>query len=78
MPGVLCRDTDEAIEQRKATSSGGRGGKGLTQGKQLTNGRGSDAEPSSHVDPIGGCAPDRRRVQPTCRRRSTRGRSPVR
>src|SRR5262245_32103402 len=36
-----------------ATSSGGRGGKGLTQGEQPTGGRGSDSAPSCHVDPIG-------------------------
>jgi hypothetical protein len=53
----------EATEQRKVTSSGGRGGKGLTQGEQPTGGRGSDTEPSCHVDPIDGCAPDRGRVQ---------------
>ena len=51
----------EAIEQWKATSGGGRGGKGLTQGKQPTGGRGSDTEPSYHVVPIGGCAPNRSR-----------------
>src|SRR5262245_60231242 len=39
-----------------ATSSGGRGGKDLTQGEQPTGGRGSDSAPSCHVDPIGGCA----------------------
>ena len=37
--------TEEATEQRKATSCGGRGGKGLTQGKQPTDGRGSDTKP---------------------------------
>jgi len=58
----------EAIEQRKTTSGGGCGGKGLTRGKQLTGGRGSDTEPRYHVDPIGGCAPDRRRVQTACLR----------
>jgi hypothetical protein len=30
---LLRPDTEEAIEQRKATSGGGRGGKGLTQGE---------------------------------------------
>ena len=53
----------EAIEQWKATSGGGRGGKGLTQGKQPTGGRGSDTEPRCHVDPIGGCAPERMQFQ---------------
>ena len=57
---------------------GGRGGKGLTQGKQPTAGPGSDTEPSCHVDPIGGCAPDRMRFSNRARRRSTRGWSPVR
>ena len=56
---LLRPDTKEATEQRKATSGGGRGGKGLTQGEQPTGGRGSDTEPSCHVDPIGGCAPER-------------------
>jgi hypothetical protein len=56
----------EAAEQRKVTSGGGRGGKGLTQGKQPADGRGSDTEPSYPVDPIGGCALDRRRVQTAC------------
>src|SRR5258707_5783374 len=32
-----------------------------------TGGRGSDTEPSYHVDPIGGCAPVRMRVQTACR-----------
>jgi len=57
----------EAIEQWKATSGGGRGGKGLTQGKQPTGGRGSHTEPRCHLDPIGGCAPDRSRPQAACR-----------
>ena len=35
-------------------------------GKQLSDGRGSDTEPSCPVDPIGGCALDRRRVQTAC------------
>ena len=56
----------EATEQRKVTSSGGRGGKGLTQGEQPTGGRGSDTEPRYHVDPIAGCAPGRGRVQTAC------------
>jgi hypothetical protein len=47
--------------------SGLTGGKGLTPGKQPTGGRGSDTEPSCHVDPIGGCAPDRMRPQTACR-----------
>jgi hypothetical protein len=47
----------------KATSGGGRGGKGLTRGEQPTGGRGSDAEPRCHVDPIGGCAPERMQFQ---------------
>jgi hypothetical protein len=34
---------------------------GLTQGKQPTGGRGSDTVPSYHVDPIGGCTPERMR-----------------
>ena len=57
--------TDEATEQREETPGGGRGGKGLTQVKQPTGGRGSDTEPSCHVDPIGGCAPERRGGAPT-------------
>src|SRR5262252_2834991 len=61
--------TEEAIEQRKATSGGGRGGKGLTRGEQPTGGRGSDTEPRCHVDPSSGCAPGAHavsnRVQPT-------------
>src|SRR5258706_4407791 len=55
------------MEKRKATSGGGRGGKGLPRGEQPTGGRGSDTEPSYHVDPIGGCAPVRMRVQTVCR-----------
>jgi hypothetical protein len=53
----------EATEQREATSGGGHGGKGLTQGEQPTGGRGSDTEPRYHVDPIGGFTLDRGRVQ---------------
>jgi hypothetical protein len=40
---------------------------GLTRGEQPTGGRGSDTELSYHVDPIGGCAPVRIRVQTVCR-----------
>ena len=64
--------SDEAIlpwkrpNKKKATSGGGRGGKGLTQGKQPADGRGSDTEPNCPVDPTGGCALDRGRV-PTAR-----------
>src|SRR5215510_5252187 len=53
---LLRPDTEEATEQGKVTFRGGRGGKGLTQGKQPTGSRGSDTEPSCHVDPVGGCA----------------------
>ena len=60
---LLRPDTEEATEQGKVTFRGGRGGKGLTQGKQPSGSRGSDTEPSCHVDPIGGCAPDRGRFQ---------------
>ena len=76
--------SDEAIVLMKRSNNGRQlpaevvEGRASPKGKQLTTGRGSDAEPSSHVDPIGGCAPDRRWVQPVCHRRSTRGRSPVR
>jgi hypothetical protein len=56
----------EAAEQRKVTSGGGRGGKGLTQGKQPSDGQGSDTEPSRPVYPIGGCALDCKRVQTAC------------
>jgi hypothetical protein len=48
---------------RSLSSGGGRGGKGLTRGEQPTGGRGSDTEPSCHVDPIGGCAPERMQFQ---------------
>src|SRR5215470_3535337 len=75
---MRSRSTEEAIEQRKAISGGGRGGKGLARGEQPTGGRGSDTEPSYHGDPIGGCALVRMRLQTACSRRSTRGRSPVR
>src|SRR5215468_8566502 len=76
--------SDEVVVPRKrsnkgkATSGGGRGGKGLTRGEQPTGGCGSDTEPSYHGDPIGGCALVRMRFQTACSRRSTRGRSPVR
>ena len=66
--GLQYRGSDRTKE---ATSSGGRGWKGLTQGKQLTEGRGSDSEPNSHVDPIGGCALDRGESKPLALRRST-------
>src|SRR6266481_2305934 len=51
--------SDEVVVPRKrpnkgrSLSGGGRGGKGLTRGEQPTGGRGSDTEPSRHVDPIG-------------------------
>ena len=59
--------TEEAFEQWKATSSGGRGGKGPAQGEQPSGGRGPDTEPGICVDPIGGCAPGDERVQPAHR-----------
>jgi hypothetical protein len=71
--------SDEAIVLMKRSNKGRQlpaevgEGRASPKGNSLTNGRGSDAEPSSHVDSIGGCAPDRRWVQPSCRRRSTRG-----
>src|SRR5260370_12755899 len=55
------------MEQRKPASGGGGGGEGCTRGEQRTGGGGSDTEPSYHVDPIGGCAPVRMRVQTACR-----------
>jgi hypothetical protein len=67
--------SDEAVVPRKRPNKGGQRpaevveGRASPEGEQPTSGRGSDAEPSSHVDPIGGCAPDRRRChtvgQPT-------------
>jgi len=51
------------LDDAQVTSGGGCGGKGLTQGKQPADGRGSDTEPSYPVDPIGGCALDRGRAQ---------------
>src|SRR5215467_15957454 len=56
--------SDEVVVPRKRSnkgrqaSGGDRGGKGLTRGEQPTGGRGSDTEPSCHIDPIGGCAPE--------------------
>ena len=55
--------SDEAIVLMKRSNNGRQlpaevvEGRASPKGKQPTNGRGSDAEPSSHVDPIGGCAP---------------------
>jgi hypothetical protein len=60
---LLRPDTEEAIEQKEATPGGGRGGKGLTQGKQPTGGRGSDTEPSCHVDPNDGCTSSDERIK---------------
>jgi hypothetical protein len=40
-----CLYPAQSAPGKAGTSSGGRGGKSLTQGKQLTNGRGLDAEP---------------------------------
>jgi pimeloyl-ACP methyl ester carboxylesterase len=51
----------------KAAFCGGRGGKGLNQGKQSAGGRGSDTAPSRHVEPIDGCASDRPRSQAASR-----------
>lgn len=64
--------SDEAIVLTKRSNKGRQlpaevvEGRASPKGKQPTNGRGSDAEPSSHVDPIDGCAPDPRWVQPVC------------
>ena len=75
--------SDEAVLPRKRPNKGRQllaevvEGRASPKGKP-TGGRGSDTEPSYHVDPIGGCAPDRMRPQTACDRRSTRGRSPVR
>ncbi len=55
--------TEEASEQWKATSGGGRGGKGPAQVEQPSGGCGPDTEPGICVDPIGGCAPGDERVQ---------------
>src|SRR5207253_5823597 len=69
---------EEATEQRKATSGGGRGGKGLTQGEQPLGGRGSDTEPKCRVDPNDGFASGESVTKSFIARRLTRGRSPVR
>jgi hypothetical protein len=65
--------SDEAIVPWKRSNNGMQlpaevvEGRAFTQGKQPTAGRGSDTEPSYHVVPIGGCAPDRSRPQAACR-----------
>ena len=59
--------SDEATVPRKRPNKGRQlpaevvEGRVSPKGKQPTDGRGSDTEPSCHVDPIGGCAPDRMR-----------------
>src|SRR5262249_38019766 len=55
---LLRPDTCEATEQGEASPGGSRGGKGLTQGEQPLDGRGSDTEPKYRVDPNNGCASD--------------------
>jgi len=60
---VRDEKSDEAILPAKRLNKGGnfrgsRGGRPHPR-EQPTGGRGSDTEPSCHVDPIGGCAPER-------------------
>jgi hypothetical protein len=67
--------SDEVVVPRKRPNKGRQlpaevvEGRASPEGNQPTDGRGSDIEPSGHVDPIGGCAPARRRfsnrVRPT-------------
>jgi hypothetical protein len=45
---------------------------------RATGGRGSDTEPNSHVDPIGGCASGEADFYRSLARCLTQGRSPVR
>src|ERR1700676_3063928 len=72
--------SDEVVVPTKRLNKGRQLPAEVVEGRasQPTAGRGSDTEPSYHVDPIGDCAPERRRLQTVCPRRSTRGRSPVR
>jgi hypothetical protein len=61
--------SDEVVVPRKRSNNGRQlpaevvEGRASPEGKQPTDGRGSDTEPSCHVDPIGGCAPNRWRFQ---------------
>jgi hypothetical protein len=76
--------SDEVVVPRKRSNKGRQlpaevvEGRASPEGNSRQGGRGSDTEPRCHVDPIGGCAPVRMRVQPFVAPRSTRGRSPVR
>jgi hypothetical protein len=64
--------SDEAIVLWKRSNKGRQlpaevvEGRASPKGKQSSDGRGSDTEPSCHVDPIGGCAPGRERVHTVC------------
>src|ERR1700730_10040466 len=57
--------SDEAVVPRKRPNKGRQlpaevvEGRASPEGSSGQAGRGSDTEPSYHVDPIGGCAPDR-------------------
>ncbi len=76
--------SDEAIVPSKRPNKGRQLPAEVVEGRASPEGNSrqaavvSDTEPSCHVDPIGGCAPERRGCKPCVRRRLTRGKSPVR
>src|SRR5258708_13567868 len=59
--------SDEAVVPWKRPNKGRQlpaevvEGRASPEGNSRQGGRSSDTEPKYHVDPIGGCAPDRRR-----------------
>jgi hypothetical protein len=56
----VMRDTEEATEQRKATSGGGRRGKDLTRGNSRQAAVVRTLSRDATSIPIGGCAPEAR------------------
>src|SRR5271163_3903723 len=50
------RSTDEVSEQRRATASGGYGGKATDQGEHRAGDRAPDSEPDRRVERPAGCA----------------------
>src|SRR5229473_3597772 len=57
--------SDEAVVPRKRPNKGRQLPAEVVEGRASPEGnsRGSDTEPSRHVDPIGGCAPERMQFQ---------------
>src|SRR5665811_594784 len=59
----LCRSTDEPAEQRRATFSGGWGGKGADRGEHRSITHAPDTEREAHVPGVERCAASSKRQE---------------